>query len=165
MYAASVSRMALFERRSLSVGEVALASIVFGDTLDYRDIRIVQAPRATFGATAPFGATIYFANWRAAYDFALCDVAEQGWLVHEIAHIWQARRGIFLPWAKLAALGRSAYRYTLTPGKPFAAYNIEQQAEIARHVFHARIGQPAKGAPPAQALEYIWPIARARHIA
>ncbi|MEJ0022025.1 MAG: hypothetical protein WDN76_00160 [Alphaproteobacteria bacterium] len=84
---------------------------------------------------------------------------EQSWFIHELAHCWQAREGIMLPLAKLSALGHSAYRYHLVPGKGLRAYNIEQQAEIVRHLFLARKGVPEAGAPPLSALQDVWAAA------
>ena len=151
-----VSRMRAGERRALSAGEIAIARTVFANEIDLARMRIAQAPPALFSAAVPFGRTIWFARWRAAHDFADCDLGEQGWLMHELTHCWQAARGIFPAWAKLRALGVRAYRYALAPEKAFAAYNIEQQAEIVRHLFLARAGASAPDGPPGDALEAVW---------
>ena len=63
---------------------------------------------------------------------------------------------VLLPVAKLSAIGARAYRYRLAPGKPLRDYNIEQQAEIVRHLFLARCGEPETGAPPRLELEALW---------
>ena len=67
-----------------------------------------------------------------------------------------------MPLAKLTALGARAYRYDYDPLRPFRAYNIEQQAEIGRHLFLARAGAPAPGAAPLGRLEALWREAVAR---
>jgi len=141
----------------MTSGELAIARVMFGDDRAFAGVQIVQAPPLGFSAMAPFSGAIIFSAWRAARDFTSAPLAERGWLVHELTHIWQARRGAIMPLAKLSALGSSAYSYALQPGKPFAAYNIEQQAEIARHLFLARCAAPAAGAPPRAALEAVWP--------
>ena len=152
---AGPARMALFSRRRLSPGEIALAGGIFADSLDWERVRLFQGPALNFGAMVPAGATIVFAGWRAAADFAEAGLEEQGWLVHELAHCWQAQRGRVLAVAKLSALGRGAYRPPR--GAPFAAMNIEAQAEIARLLFLARRG--GNCAPFARAeLEDLWPV-------
>jgi hypothetical protein len=143
------------ERRALTAGERAIAQSMFGEALRLERLRITQAPRLGFGAMAPFGRTIVFSNWIAARDFAEAPLGEQGWFVHELTHCWQAQRGLVPAYAKLGALGRRAYDYSLAPDKPLHRYNIEQQGEIARHLFLARRG----GAQPnLRALEAIWPL-------
>jgi hypothetical protein len=46
--------------------------------------------------------------------------------------VWQWQQGVFLP---LRRHPFCRYDYVLEPGKPFARYGLEQQAEIARHAF------------------------------
>lgn len=160
MTAAATARMADFARRPLTAGEFAIARVVFADRIVYDRVRIVQASIAPWGAMVPFGRSILFGRWRAPLDFTDTDVFEQGWFVHEMAHVWQAAEGVVLAYAKLSALGSSAYRVSLEPGKPLRAYGIEAQAEIARFVFLARTGRPDPNAPPRAALEALWPISR-----
>lgn len=49
-----------------------------------------------------------------------------------MVHVWQHQHGVFLP---LARHPFCRYDYRLEPGKAFAKYGVEQQAEIVRHVF------------------------------
>jgi hypothetical protein len=155
--AGAPERLKPFERRLLTAGELAIAALMFDAPARFTEVRIWQLPRLGFGAMAPRADMILYAQWRAPRDFAAAPLAERGWFVHELTHIWQALNGAFMPLAKLGALGASAYRYRFDPAKPFAAYNIEQQAEIARHLFLARSGAPAPDAPARTALEAIWP--------
>lgn len=148
--------MSLGERRHLSGGEIAFARGVFADEIAWPKVRVLQAPRLGPGAMVPVGRTIVFFNWRAWRDFSDAPLEAQGWFVHELAHVWQAKRGVVLALAKLGALGRGAYRYTPNPEAKFAAYNIEAQAEIVRHLFLARAGAPAEQAPPRAWLETAW---------
>ncbi len=76
--------------------------------------------------------------------------------MHELAHVWQAAGGTVLAAAKLSALGKKAYAYEPRVGLKLSGYNIESQAEIARHVFLARAGKPEVGAPERAWLEEIW---------
>ncbi len=148
--------MALFERRGLSGGEERLGRVMFGDDIAWPRVRVLQAPALGFGAMVPFGRTIVFSHWRAHRDFAGAEPDAQGWFVHELAHVWQAARGVVLAAAKMKAVGRSAYRYAPAPQAAFASFNIERQAEIARHLFLARIGAPDPKAPPQAWLEAVW---------
>jgi hypothetical protein len=157
--------MRVFERRPLTEGERAIARFMFWERFETSGVRVVQGPRSPFAAMVPRGRTILFSAWRARRDFARADAHERGWFVHELAHVWQARRGVVLATAKLAALGRAAYAYRFTPDKHFAAFNIEQQAEIARHLYLARIGEPDANGPALWELEAVWPLSRGPLIA
>jgi len=150
------SLMQMWERRALSAGEIALGREIFGDAIDWAGVRLLQAPPLPFGAMVPFGRTIVFGRWRAVRDFAAASLNEQGWFVHELTHVWQAARGKVLAFSKLAALGKKAYVLKPRAGAKLASYNIESQAEIARHVFLTRAGKREPGGPDAGWLEDIW---------
>ncbi len=143
------------QRRPLSAGEIALGRTLFGEEIDWPAVRVLQGPSLGFGAMVPLGRTILFSRWRAARDFAEAPLDEQGWLMHELMHVWQARHGVFLAAAKLGALGKLAYAYAPRPHAILKDYNIERQAEIARHLFLARAGSRA-AIPPREWLEDIW---------
>lgn len=143
------------QRRALTAGEIALGRSVFGDEVAWGKIRIHQASSLGFGAMVPIGRTIVFSKWRAAQDFSVASMWDQGWFVHELTHVWQAGQGVVLAAAKLNALGKAAYAYKPRAPK-LSAYNIERQAEIARHLFLARAGAPEEGAPSKQWLEKTW---------
>jgi hypothetical protein len=143
------------QSRALTSGEIALGRSVFGDEIRWEKIRIFQAPSLGFGAMVPIGRTIVFSKWRAARDFASAPIWDQGWFIHELMHVWQAARGVVLAGAKLGALGKGAYCYTPKTPK-LRAYNIECQAEIARHLFLARAQKPEQGAPELEWLEKTW---------
>ncbi len=162
MLARTITPMADFMptwgRRALTPGEIKLGRTMFGDEIDWPRVRVLQAPRALgFGAMVPRGHTIVFSRWRARRDFSSASIDEQGWFVHELTHVWQAAKGVVLAGAKLRALGKRAYRYKPLPQK-LAKYNIERQAEIARHLYLARNGYREPGMPEAAWLEATWPI-------
>ena len=128
--------------RLLTPGEIALARPIFGDAIDYARVRLHRRkwwplhPRRA--VMAPDGDLWFHPDgdlWRD--DFAAADLALQGLLIHELTHVWQAQRGgrWFLP---LARHPFCRYAFTLTPGRPFHRYGIEQQAEIVRHAWLAR---------------------------
>lgn len=143
------------QSRGLTIGEIELGRSVFGDEIAWSKIRIRQGPALGFGAMVPLGRTIVFSKWRAAHDFSAASLWDQGWFVHELTHVWQAARGMVLAAAKLNALGKAAYVYSPQAAK-LGAYNIERQAEIVRHLFLARAGEPEKGAPSREWLEQTW---------
>jgi hypothetical protein len=91
--------------------------------------------------------------WRE--DFAAENLTLQGLFIHEMVHIWQHQRGVFLP---LARHPFCRYTYALRPGQPFARYGIEQQGEIVRHAFLLRRGQTVVGAPDLSQYETLLPF-------
>lgn len=144
------------ERRALTAGEVAVGKIVFADEIAWPRVRVRQVAPLGFGAMVPLGRAIVFSKWRAARDFADTDLGEQGWFVHELMHVWQAAHGVVLAGAKLGALGSGAYVYKPRARAKLKHYNIERQAEIARHLFLARAGAHEDGMPSRDWLEAIW---------
>jgi len=148
--------MRAFERRGLSKGEIALGASVFGGEIAWERLRVAQLPAAGFYAMAPLRHLILYSRLPAWRDFAAAPLAEQGVFVHELAHVWQAAQGVILAFAKLGAIGRGAYCYEARHGAGLAEYNIEAQAEIVRHLFLARAGAAAPGAPTRAWLEDVW---------
>ena len=150
-----IERMKPGQRRKLTDGEVAVGRTIFAAEIDWPRVRVLQGPSLGFGAMVPLGRTILFSTWRAPYDFSDAPLDEQGWFVHELMHVWQAAHGTFLAAAKLRALGKLAYAYTPKPHACLKHYNIERQAEIARHLFLTRSGSEAN-LPPREWLEDVW---------
>ncbi len=148
------------ESRPLTPGETALARSVFGGTIDYDRARIANCKWAFFQprhvTMAPRG-TIHFhpAGGRYRDDFAAAGLDLQGLFIHEMAHVWQHQRGIFLP---LRRHPFCRYGYALRPGQPLDRYGLEQQAEIVRHAFLLRAGATVPGAPSLSAYESLLPF-------
>jgi hypothetical protein len=133
--------------RRLTAGERALAREMFGAGLDAARVRLLALPvwRRAFVAGARL---IVWPAASAFADFAAAPVRLQAVLLHELTHVWQAQRGVFLPWAKLkAGDGPAAYAYDLAAGPPFADLNIEQQAMAVEHAFLAARGLPVPHPP------------------
>lgn len=137
-------------RRALTAGEVALARGIFGDAIDYGRVTIRQGKWAFFQpretVMAPMG-HIHFHSHGTRYrdDFAAAPLLDQGLFVHEMVHVWQHQRGLFLP---LVRHPFCRYRYRLRSGWPLGRYGIEQQGEIVRHGFLLRQGLCPPGATP-----------------
>jgi hypothetical protein len=129
--------------RRLTEAEGRLAVEMFGAGLDVARVRLFSIPiwpRA-------FVAGPRLIVWPAAEafaDFGEAPLGLQATFVHELAHVWQAQRGIFLPLAKLRAGDSPAsYAYDLSAGPPFGELNIEQQATVVEHAFLASRGVKA----------------------
>lgn len=142
-----------------------MVASLFGDAVDPDPVRLYRRrwwplqPRHV--TMAPCGHIHFPARsqlWRE--DFAEADIALQGLFMHEMTHVWQAQaRGRwYLP---LHRHPFCRYRYTLVPGRAFADYGIEQQAEIVRHAFLARGGNRPRAAGEAEALERLLPFGKA----
>lgn len=131
--------------RPLTPGERRLAAGMFGCALDPDPVRIHRARWIPFQprnvAMAPDGHIWFHPEgglWRA--DFAEASERLQTFLIHELTHVWQHQRGLFLP---LRRHPFCRYEYRIVPGKPLCHYGIEQQAMIVEHAFLARrAGQP-----------------------
>ena len=120
--------------RALTEGERGLAALLFGDAIDPARVRVHRArwwpfqPRNV--VMAPNGAIWVHPDspaWRD--DYAACEPALTALFVHELTHVWQHQRGLWLP---LRRHPFCRYRYAYRPGRPLRRYGIEQQAEIVR---------------------------------
>jgi hypothetical protein len=144
--------------RPLTPGEIALAWSIFGEAIDYSEVRLIKGKWWPFqpanAAMAPNG-NIYFhpvaGGW--SEDFACEPLGRQGYFMHEMTHVWQAQRGgrFYLP---LMRHPFCRYAYSLRPGKPFRRYGLEQQAEIVRHRFLADRGAAIADPPPKALLHF-----------
>jgi hypothetical protein len=146
--------------RPLTEGEIALARSMFGEAIDYARVRIARRKWAFFQpretVMAPTGA-IHFHPQGAQYrdDFAAASLADQALFIHEMVHVWQHQKGIFLP---LARHPFCRYDYVLQPGRPLHRYGIEQQAEIVAHAFLRRCGVEPPGTATPESYEAILPF-------
>jgi hypothetical protein len=88
-------------------------------------------------------------------DFAAGNLDDQGLFIHEMVHVWQHQKGIFLP---IVRHPFCRYDYAIRPGLALHRYGIEQQAEIVRHAFLLRRGAAVIGAPELARYESILPF-------
>ncbi|HMI20753.1 MAG TPA: vgr related protein [Sphingomonas sp.] len=133
------------QKRNLTPGEIALAVSIYRNAIDLSAVEIRRHKWWPFQsrnvAMAPMGHLHFHPDgplWRE--DFSEASVSLRGLLIHELCHVWQTQRGIFLP---LRRLPFARYSYTLRLGKPFTSYGMEQQAEIAANTYLAREGHLA----------------------
>jgi hypothetical protein len=148
--------------RPLTPAEANLAASIFGDAIDYRRVKIIQRkfwPLHPAHVTMAPDGHMWFHPHSDHYcdDFSATPLSMKGHFIHEMTHVWQAqKRGRWYlplmrhPWCR--------YSYTLIPGKAFARYGIEQQAEIVRHAFLYRSGLCPAGAAPHSDLESLLPF-------
>jgi hypothetical protein len=91
-----------------------------------------------------------------ASSLAEGDLGDFAWLIHELAHVWQVERiGLRFAWQAIRlhlSRGEQVYRYggeaavvaATEAGANLAAFNVEQQAEIARDYYiRCKVGKPA----------------------
>lgn len=152
-------------KRLLSEFEQGEASLVFGTSIDFTHVRVVEdaewpdtvarVAARLFGHQPPshnaitLGNQMYFPVRLHTNEqpFDSNAISEMAWLVHELTHVWQYQHSgpIYLLqalWAQIK-LGPEAYSYgweqglrqALLEGKSLDSFNREQQGEIARHFY------------------------------
>lgn len=139
-----------------------MARSVFGDAIDYAQVRIKRRKFFPFHprkvTMAPRGHLHFHPDARHyCDDFAAASLSLQAHFIHEMVHVWQTQtRGEWYlvlrrdPWCR--------YDYAIKPGWRLTQYGIEQQAEIVRHAFLLRQGAGVTGAPPLAIYEAILPF-------
>jgi hypothetical protein len=150
----------VIDDRPLTDDEIALARSVFGAAIDYAPVRIARRKWAFFQprdtVMAPRGTIHFHPRGSLCHaDFGAAHLDAKGLFIHEMCHVWQHQRGIFLP---LVRHPFCRYDYALKPGWPLKRYGIEQQAEIVRHAFLLRHGVVVPGAPSLALYETILPF-------
>jgi len=79
--------------RLLTEGEIALASLLFRDAIDYRRVRIHARRYMPFQpkncAMTPNG-SMYFHNSCFLDDYSKASTTGQHWFMHEMVNLWQS---------------------------------------------------------------------------
>jgi len=126
--------------RPLTAGEIALASLLFRDAIDYRRVRIYARRYMPFQpancAMTPNG-SIYFHHSCFRDDYAQASPTNQHWFIHELAHVWQHQLGYAVRLRGAVRVGLS-YDYELAPGKTLADFNMEAQGDLLADYFALR---------------------------
>jgi hypothetical protein len=128
--------------RPLTPGEVAIARLVFADSIDYSTVRVHPRGYLPFGlqprhtAMAPNG-SLYFPPACFQHDFSRCDTGNRMWFIHEMTHVWQFQLGypVRLRGAIRIGLG---YGYTLGANRRLGDYNMEAQGNLLADFFALR---------------------------
>lgn len=143
-------KMNQFQYRGLTSGEIKMARPVFGDLIDYAQIKIFNIPYLPWQPAnifmAPNG-NLFVHQKYFRPDYSICPMSLQGIFIHELAHILQFQLGInvVVQGAILQAgyylsfKQYNPYRYQFIKNKSFSSYNIEQQGDIARDIFFNKI--------------------------
>jgi hypothetical protein len=128
--------------RPLSAGEIAMASMLFGDAIDYARVRVHNRPYLPFGlqprncAMSPNG-SIYFHHSCFLTDYSAAALTARHWFIHEMVHVWQHQLGYPVRLRGAIRLGLS-YRYVLREGARLSDYNMEAQGELLADYFVLR---------------------------
>lgn len=139
-----------FKWRKLTLGEIQICQSVFANLIDYDQVIVMNHPYLPWQPVgmcmAPDG-WIYLKDPDYCDDFSTQPLIDQALFIHEMAHIYQHQqkinvlfKGAILQSALYLSLGKfNPYKYQLKTDKPYSAYNIEQQGDIARDIFLKRI--------------------------
>jgi hypothetical protein len=125
--------------RHLAQGEIAMASLLFGDAIDYARVRVHNRRYLPFGlqpkncAMTPNG-SIYFHHSCFLPDYAAGDPPAQHWFMHEMVHVWQHQLGYPVRLRGALRVGLP-YHYRLREGATLADYNMEAQGDLLADYF------------------------------
>jgi hypothetical protein len=145
--------------RTLTAGEVAMASRLFGDAIDYARVRIYNRRYLPFGlqprncAMTPNG-SLYFHQSCCLLDFSTGSDDARHWFMHEMVHVWQYQLGYPVRLRGAFRIGLS-YTYTLAMDKVLSDYNMEAQGDLLADYFvlhHLGSGKPMRQPHYADAL-------------
>jgi hypothetical protein len=124
--------------RPLTAGEIKMASLLFGDAIDYARVRIhnrrylpLVQPRNC--AMTPNG-SMYFHPSCFLPDYTRGDPPTIHWFLHEMVHVWQHQLGYPVKLRGAIRIGLS-YGYELRPGAQLADYNMEAQGDLLADYF------------------------------
>ena len=134
-------------RRSLTRGEIAQASTVFGNSIRLAEVGVHRGKYVFFQladtAMTPNG-DIYFPEQVYKADFSL-NVNDAAWLIHELTHRWQFEQGM---WVRLRGAMRPPYDYGDLTGsrRALVSFTLEQQASIVADYYYLSRGRnPTRG--------------------
>ncbi|PUV34359.1 type IV secretion protein Rhs [Cronobacter sakazakii] len=127
--------------RLLTLGEIALARTVFGSSIVYPRVWIHHDSYFPFKlqgrntAMSPNG-ELYFRDWYCE-DFSMRSFQYEHLFIHEMSHVWQYQRSI---WVRMRGLtsGFISYKYSFEENKKLLEYRLEQQAQIIADFFLLR---------------------------
>jgi hypothetical protein len=125
--------------RPLTAAEIAMASLLFGDAIDYARVRIHNRRYLPFGlqpkncAMTPNG-SIYFHHSCFLPDYSGGDPPAKHWFMHEMVHVWQHQLGYPVRLRGAIRLGLP-YHYELREGATLADYNMEAQGDLLADYF------------------------------
>ena len=133
--------------RALTGDEITEAQKVFGDKVDYTQVRVIDGKFVPFQNVpmSPDG-NIYWpgdcGNLATCYGGAYAKT-----FIHEMTHVLQVQHGVnVLGQGFLLQAGRflsfgtyNPYKFTYDPNRTFSSYNIEQQGAIAEQIYRGNL--------------------------
>jgi hypothetical protein len=124
--------------RGLTAGEIRMASLLFGDAIDYARVRIhdrrylpLLQPKNC--AMTPNG-SIYFHHSCFLPDYSLGAASGIHWFMHEMVHVWQHQLGYPVRLRGAVRIGLP-YHYELSENATLADYNMEAQGDLLADYF------------------------------
>ncbi|MEM1319503.1 MAG: hypothetical protein AAGG75_04560 [Bacteroidota bacterium] len=137
-----------FNTRPMYDWEIELARSVFGDSINYRRVRIDE-----MAVLGPRQKHFYYVSF---YIINSWGPMQDSILLHELTHVWQYERmgAVYMPRALKAQFSRYGYNYGgisalkayLRKGKDFLSFNLEQQGDIVSDYHRLKKGyQPRWG--------------------
>lgn len=122
-----------------------MATLLFGDAIDYRRVRIHSRRYMPFQPTncamTPNG-SMYFHQSCFLPDYTRGDPPAIHWFIHEMAHVWQFQLGYAVRLRGAVRLGLP-YGYDLASGKTLADFNMEAQGDLLADYFALKhLGYP-----------------------
>lgn len=123
--------------RPLTENEIAMASLLFRDAIDYSRVHIHGRRYMPFQpkncCMTPNG-SMYFHRSCFLPDYTRGDPGAIHWFMHEMVHVWQHQLGYPVRLRGAVRLGLP-YRYTLHEGATLADYNMEAQGDLLADYF------------------------------
>jgi hypothetical protein len=123
--------------RALTENEIAMASLLFRDAIDYSRVRIHGRRYMPFQpkncCMTPNG-SMYFHRSCFLPDYSRGDPGAIHWFMHEMVHVWQHQLGYPVRMRGAVRLGLS-YAYSLREGATLADYNMEAQGDLLADYF------------------------------
>ena len=135
----SLARM----RAKDTLGEIAMAQLIFKDSIDYSKVKVHNEGYLPFGlqgtntAMTPNG-EMYFGSTRFKDDFSqgqdAQSINEKHWFMHEMVHVWQYQLGYPVRARGAIRFGLD-YKYDLAKDKSLSDYNMEAQGDLLADYF------------------------------
>ena len=123
--------------RPLTADEIATASLLFCDAIDYSRVRIHSRRYMPFQprncAMTPNG-SMYFHKSCFLPDYMRGDPPVIHWFMHEMVHVWQHQLAYPVRLRGAFRIGLS-YDYTLREDTTLADYNMEAQGDLLADYF------------------------------
>jgi len=120
--------------RGVTPGEMAMARLLFVDSVNYACIRVHNRGFFPPGlqdentAVTPNG-DMYFPQRHFREDFSTGTGADKHWFIHEMVHVWQYQLGYHVMLRGMIRFGLD-YRYTLDDQRVLGDYNMEAQGDV-----------------------------------